>query len=862
MQPELFGTADDGQAGHTPMMRQYLGIKARYPEHLLLYRMGDFYELFYADAARAAELLDITLTQRGQSAGQPIPMAGVPYHALEPYLARLVRQGVSVAICEQTGDPATSRGPVQREVTRVVTPGTLSDEALLDARRDNLLAALCRQGEHWGLATLELSAGRLRIQQPATGELLRAELARLAPDELLLPEDLEWRQEESLHRRNLPPWYFDSEEGRRRLCEQFGTRDLRAFDASDLPVAIGAAGALLEYARETQKSSLPHLTGLTVERSDDTIVMDSNTRRNLEIDLNLRGGSEGTLLAVLDHCAGAMASRLLRRWLLRPLRDHDRLRARHEALAALLAAHGDRELAPLVREVGDTERILARVALRNARPRDLDRLRSGLAVLPELQRIAAGVGSGTGRLAELAAAIDPLPELRGHLITALSAEPPALVREGNVIAPGFNSELDELRSLAENAGDHMLEIEQRERETTGIQKLRVRYNRVHGYYIEVARNQSEQVPQHYTRRQTLKNVERYSTPEIKSLEDRLIGARDKAIALERQLWEQLLDRVITDLAPLRSTAAAVAELGVLANLAGRARDLDLAAPELVSEPGIHISAGRHLIVEQQQSGEFVPNDTRLTPEDRLLIITGPNMGGKSTFMRQTALIALLAHTGSYVPAAAARIGPLDRIFTRIGASDDIVGGRSTFMVEMTETAAILRNATPYSLALLDEIGRGTSTFDGLSLAWACATWLAREVRALVLFSTHYFELTALPAEVEGVRNAHLDAVQHGGRIVFLYQLREGPASQSYGLEVASLAGVPAAVVAHAREKLGELESGGAHPQETMRPLPATSAAPADPLRAELQTLDPDALSPREALAALYRLRRGLDPKDE
>jgi len=847
---------------HTPMMQQYLRIKAEQPHRLLFYRMGDFYELFYDDARRVAKLLDITLTTRGQSAGAPIPMAGVPVHAVESYLGRLVRLGESVAICEQIGDPAASKGPVERQVVRVVTPGTVSDEALLEERRDNLLVALAGHGGHYGLASLDITSGRFQVLEVEGREALLGELERLQPAELLVDEELESGFLEPRFRpTRQPPWYFDPRTATRELCAQFGTRDLDPFGCAHLPLAVGAAGCLLQYAKDTQRSALPHIRALRTESREESVILDAATRRNLELTVNLSGGREHTLLAVLDQTATPMGSRLLARWLQRPLRDRTTLRLRQHAIGTLLDEHRHEGIAPLLRGIGDVERILARVALRSARPRDLGQLRLALGMLPELNAALAGLDSP--RLAELAGETAPLPALHQRLDSALVETPPVLVRDGGVIAPGYDEELDELRGLSEDAGDRLLEMELRERERTGIPTLRFGYNRVHGYYIEISRSQAAKAPTEYTRRQTLKNVERYITPELKGFEDKVLSSRERALAREKALYEELLDCLAAELPRLQATAAALAELDVLANLAARAAAQDLVRPELVDEPGLVVEAGRHPVVEQVLEAPFVPNDVHLDETRRMLVITGPNMGGKSTYMRQIALIALLAHTGAFVPARRARIGPVDRIFTRIGASDDLAGGRSTFMVEMTETANILHNATAESLVLMDEVGRGTSTFDGLSLAWSSAAWLASRLRAFTLFATHYFELTALPEQHDGVVNVHLDAVEHGEGIVFLHAVKEGPANQSYGLQVAQLAGVPREVIAQAREKLRELEDQSrehGHPVAASAPRQADlfPAAPPHPALETLRTVEPDALSPREALETLYRLKGMVD----
>jgi DNA mismatch repair protein MutS len=843
---------------HTPLMRQFLRAKAEVPDTLLFFRMGDFYELFYDDARRAARLLDITLTQRGQSAGQPIPMAGVPVQSVEQYLAKLVRLGESVAICEQIGDPALAKGLVERRIVRIVTPGTITDEALLDERRDQHLVAVARGARGFGIAWVDLAGGRYTVAEVADDEALVAEMARIAPAELLVAEDLvlprTLEQLPGLRRR--PPWHFDTDSAARALAAFFGTRDLRGYGLEGHEPTVGAAGALLAYLKDTQRGALPRFTGIGVETPSEGIGMDAATRRNLEIDTHAGGQSQYTLYGVVDHTVTPMGGRLLRRWLNRPLRDHATLRLRQQAISALQDAEAHARLREHLRGVGDIERILTRVGLKSARPRDLSTLRDALALLPVLHGELAGIDSPL--LTSLAAPLDRHAAAADLLARALVDTPPLLMRDGGAIRDGYDAELDELRALSTNADQFLVDLEARERETSGIATLKVGYNRVHGYYIEVSRGQAERVPTHYTRRQTIKGAERYITEELKAFEDKVLSARERALMRERALYDGLLDALIVDLEPLRSAAAALAELDVLANLAERAEALGWNAPELTDVPGIRIERGRHPVVEAVRDAPFEPNDLVLDPTRRMLVITGPNMGGKSTYMRQAALIVLLAHIGSPVPAARAVIGPIDRIFTRIGAGDDLARGASTFMVEMTETANIVHNATAQSLVLMDEVGRGTSTYDGLALARACAVHLATVNRAWTLFATHYFELTALAGEFDGIANVHLDAVEHGDQLVFLHAVKDGAADRSFGLQVAALAGLPKALIADARRHLEQLEqrparaAAPAHPQATPQ---LSLFAAADPLADALAGVDPDALSPREALDALYRLKQ-------
>ena len=852
------------------MMQQYLRIKAQHPDMLLFYRMGDFYEMFFDDAERAARLLDIALTTRGASAGEPIKMAGVPYHSVEQYLAKLVKLGESVAICEQIGDPATSKGPVERRVTRIVTPGTLTDSALLDDKRDNLLAALQVNRATAGLAWLSLASGRFCAIETAPANLAD-ELERLRPSEILIADDLDMPQlaNGSAAVKRLPPWHFDLDAARRNLCRQFETLDLSGFGAANLAAAAAAAGALLEYARSTQGTALAHVKSLVVEQERAFVRMDPATRRNLEITETIRGEAAPTLLSLLDTCATGMGSRLLRHTLHHPLRDRAVLQSRLAAVAALAGETGGGVHSALHTILGkcvDVERITARIALKSARPRDLSGLRETLARLPELAAVLATVL--TPRLAELAAALSPQDDLRALLSAAVQTEPAAVLRDGGVIADGFDPELDELRAIQSNCGEFLMEIEAREKTRTGIANLKVEYNRVHGFYIEVPRSQADKVPDDYRRRQTLKNAERYITPELKAFEDKALSAQERALAREKFLYDKLLEDLAPHIPALQRAAAALAELDMLAAFAERAMALDWSSPEFAGEPLIEIESGRHPVVEGQVD-HFIANDARLSSLRQMLLVTGPNMGGKSTYMRQVALIALLACCGSYVPAKRARLGPVDQIFTRIGAADDIAGGRSTFMVEMTEAAYILHHATPESLVLMDEIGRGTSTFDGLALAWAIARHLVEKNKSMTLFATHYFELTRLAEEFRQVANVHLDAVEHKDRIVFLHSVEEGPANQSYGLQVAQLAGVPAAVIRAARRNLAALEEHGLTPGP-QRDLFATMAAAApDATAAEdhpalelLRAANPDVLTPREALDLLYRLRQQLDDGEE
>ena len=850
-------------AAHTPMMQQYLRIKAQYPDTLLFYRMGDFYELFYDDAKRAAGLLDITLTARGQSAGSPIPMAGVPFHAVDGYLGKLVEAGQAVAICEQIGDPATSRGPVERQVQRVVTPGTLAEDGLLAPERESVLAGVNPAPPGFAVAWLNLASGEFSFSAAPGRAELDALLARLRPAEVLVPERIDIDGETPQQTRD--SLEFDNELGFRHLADHFQVADLDAFGLEPTDAAVGAASAVLRYAQAARCQNLEFVDRLNRIAETDTVVMDAQTRRNLEIDRRLDGESTGTLFSVMNHTATAMGARLLRSWLNAPVRDHEALGRRQAVVAAIRDSAVAAGFSDVLADIGDLERITSRIALGNASPRDLGRLRQAVGSMPGLNDQVAELADRD--LSERFGALPPFDAEHDELEAALVDDPPATIRDGGVFARGYDAELDRLKDLTENAAEWLADLECRERKRTGIANLKVGYNRVHGYYIEASRAATAEMPAEYVRRQTLKNAERYIMPELKRFEDEALTSQAQALRRERTLFDALMTRLQTRLDALRAAARELARLDVLNAFAIAADRYRFARPTLTDEPGLAIEGGRHPVVEAESTEPFVPNDLELFDGRRLLIVTGPNMGGKSTYMRQAALITLLAHTGSFVSATAARVGPIDRIFTRIGASDDLARGRSTFMVEMSETAHILHNATARSLVLLDEIGRGTSTYDGLALAWATADYIARHIGAFTLFATHYFELTALPSEVHAAANVHLDAVEHRGDVVFLHSIREGPASQSYGIEVAKLAGVPGAVLADARRRLTDLETRHAHtatsPQmdlfQDLRPdiphVAQEAESAGDAIVRHLDELDPDSLSPREALAALYELKR-------
>ena len=853
-------------SNHTPMMQQYLQLKAQHPDILLFYRMGDFYELFYDDAKRAAVLLDISLTKRGASAGEPIPMAGVPYHAVEGYLAKLVALGESVAICEQIGDPAAAKGPVERKVVRIVTPGTVSDEALLPERQDNLVAAIYEQKGVFALATLDMTSGRFLMTELPSKEAVSAELQRLMPAEILYPEDFAHAQILNNYKglRRRPVWEFELVTAKTLLNRQFGTQSLEGFGVEQAEVGLCAAGCVLHYAQETQRTALPHVQSIQLQQNSETVLLDAATRRNLELTQNLAGGTEATLAAVLDKCVTPMGSRLLKRWIHQPIRDLNKLQKRQDVIATLQESGLIESLQPCLQQVGDMERILARVALRSARPRDLTRLRTALAQIPILVNYAQ---NQTACLAQMMAPLADFSELQSLLERAIIDNPPQLIRDGGVIAEGYHAELDEWRQLSAGATQYLEQLEIRERESTGIDTLKIGFNAVHGYYIQISQGQAHKAPIHYVRRQTLKNAERYIIPELKTYEDKVLKAKGASLALEKQLYDALFDVIMPHLAELQLAAMVLAELDVLTNLAERAQTLNYVRPTFSPQRGVQIKGGRHPVVEQMISDPFIANPVYLNAQRHLLIVTGPNMGGKSTYMRQIALICLMAYIGSFVPAESAEIGMLDRIFTRIGASDDLASGRSTFMVEMTEMANILHQATAQSLVLIDEIGRGTSTYDGLSLAWACAEWLAKKTQSLTLFATHYFELTSLPSQLKGVANVHLDAREHNDTIVFMHSVQEGAASKSYGLAVAALAGVPKPVITMAKQRLAHLEELSAQtrnvndsPQADLlfaepisqnsagiSPLAEVKLPEESPLEKALAEIEPDELTPRQAL---------------
>lgn len=852
---------------HTPMMQQYLRIKAEHPDTLLFYRMGDFYELFFDDARRAANLLDITLTARGRAKGEPIPMAGVPYHAADNYLAKLVRQGESIAICEQIGDPKTSKGPVAREVVRIVTPGTLTEDSLLDEKQINLLCSVHVENNNkepqFGIASLELSSGHFNISQVSGLENLKSELARLHPAEVLLNENDPLNLQQALQQ-NYPisfkqqyDWLFNLASATKALTEQFSLRDLSSFACDDMPLATIAAGCIIEYLKSTQRSALPHIHRFRIDRPTDYILIDATTRRNLELEYHTGGYHNHTLAGILDYTATPMGSRLLRRWINHPLRDTTVLTERTQFLAELIKQQTYPQVETILKQVGDAERILSRVALRSATPRDLAKLRTTLFALPELQQCLKNLKSPL--LKQLTQQISEHPKTLKLLTSAIIENPPVVIRDGRFIAKGYDVELDELRSLQDNASDFLTNLEAREKERTGLHTLKVGYNRVHGYYIEVSRNQSDKMPDDYQRRQTLKASERFITPELKELEDKVLSANERALVREKTLYEEILEQLNTQLQTLQKTAGALAELDVLNNLAERAETNNYCMPTFdnddSNQKGITIKAGRHPVIEQVQNQPFSPNDITLNNTQHMFIITGPNMGGKSTYMRQIALIVIMAHIGSFVPATQAKLGNTDQIFTRIGASDDLSSGRSTFMVEMTETANILHNATSNSLVLMDEVGRGTGTQDGMSLAWASAWYLTEKIKAYTLFATHYFNLTQLPDLLDGSVNVHLDAVEHNDQLVFLHQVKQGPTDKSYGIQVAALAGLPKSVIDLANQTLIALTDEEQSQAKTPHPIQENSSSLDSNIKQVLENIDLNQTTPMQALKHLEQLKK-------
>ncbi len=847
----------------TPMMQQYLAIKAEYPDVYLFYRMGDFYELFFEDATEVAELLHLTLTSRSKTDPNPIPMAGVPVHTIDNYLAKLIKMGKSVAICDQVGSPNDQKGPMQRKVSRIVTPGTLTEDSLLDEQQDNLLAAIHGLGPY-GLAYCDLSSGTFCVLEVKDQQALNNEFARLSPKEILLADNSQrpnWLKDHP-HLRLRPPWDFNLDTARKTLSEQCKTKDLRGFGCEEMPLAIGAAGALLQYLKYTQKTALPHIQSIQTLTISDTLTLDATTRANLELTQNLRGGREHSLISVIDHTNTPMGSRLLNRWIHRPIRSLAHKQERLDAISSCIQ-HQPEVIQNLLKGLGDIERITSRLALRNIKPRDFIQLRSALRKLPDImtacQQLTMPIWD------QLSRDLDGFAPLYQELCQAIIDNPPVTIRDGGVIAEGHEEELDNLRSLSQNAGQFLIDLETQEREQTGINTLKVGYNKVHGYFIEISKGQSTNPPEHYIRRQTLKNAERYITPELKGFEEKALSAKTQALALEKQCYEALIDFGVQFLQPLQTMSQALATIDVLSNLAERAMALNWHRPELCETPGIVIEQGRHPVVEDLLSEPFVPNNTILSPQQSLALITGPNMGGKSTYMRQVAIITLMAHIGSYVPASKAIIGPIDRIFTRIGASDEIASGRSTFMVEMTETATILNQATDKSLVLMDEIGRGTSTFDGMALAWACAQQLATENRSLTLFATHYFELTNLSNRYDNIINLHLSAKTDGENIVFLHTVQPGHTNQSHGIQVAKLAGLPPQVIEQARKKINLLEK-----QSLISPAikddlltQKSPKMPAlHPVLEALANLDTNQLSPIEALNHLHQLKAQYQKKSE
>ena len=836
-------------------MQQYLRIKAEYPDMLLFYRMGDFFELFFEDARRAAKLLDLTLTSRNKNSADEIPMAGVPVHATEGYLAKLLKRGESVAICDQIGDPAASKGLVERKVTRVITPGTVIEEELLERQKENYLLAVCKHELTYGLAYLDLSSGRFLLQTCNSIQEFNDEIERIQPAEILVAEDALIHIDDKYAFRSVPTWHFEFESSTATLCKQFGTNDLSGYGCDNHHLAIAAAGAVLQYVKDTQKTQLPHIDGLQVCHKDEYLAIDSITRKNLEIEVSTQGDTKHSLVNVLDKTACAMGSRSLRAWLNQPTRIESVLTQRHAAISELLQLNNYAELHNFLTDIKDIERIRSRIALQTAQPRDLDALRSTLQCIPSIQKHLSNYKSEL--LHESTELLNNHESLTLKLERALGEELPALIRDGGVIKAGYDEELDELRNISTNANQFLIDLEQQEKTATNIANLKVSYNRIHGYYIEIPRSHADRAPEHYTRRQTLKNTERYITPELKKFEDNVLSAKERALKREKYLYDHLLTELNDDLALIQNCSKALAQVDALANLAERASTLKYTQPIFIEDNCLSIKQGRHPVIENVQSEPFTANDAYLDEQRKLLLITGPNMGGKSTYMRQIALITWLAYSGSFVPADEFTVGPIDAIYTRIGASDDLSSGRSTFMVEMTEAANILNNASKQSLVLMDEVGRGTSTYDGLSLAWCCAEHLSEINQSYCLFATHYFELTQLPELFNNIHNVHIDAIEHNEKIIFLHAVKEGPANQSYGLQVAQLAGIPKSVIASAKLKLKQLESQAVitkdkdHQPQLGLDLEEENIHPSVEY---LANIDPDELSPKEALEILYKLK--------
>ena len=840
---------------HTPVMQQFLDFKAEHPDMLLFFRMGDFYELFYDDAKKAARLLNITLTKRGKSGGNAIPMAGVPYHAVDHYLAQLIKLGESVVICEQVGDPAVSTGPVERKIVRIITPGTITEDVLLNGRTSNVLLAIHNTKQRYGFASVELSSGRVTILEANHSVCLEDIIDQYQPAEILISEEFKSEYLDNLNKTisKRPDWYFNKKTAESIIKQQYGIKDLNGFGCQKMDTAISALGCLIQYLSDTQKSLLPHLQSPKIDSENDFIQIDAISRRNLELETSLAEDKSHSLLDVIDTTSTVMGGRLLRRWLQQPIRDHAVLQCRHDAVEELLLNRCHSDFHGAMCGICDIERIMSRVALKSARPRDLIQLRDSITLLPQIKGRLESLDSL--RLSELYQDISLFPELLQTLNEALLDEPSAMIRNGGVIASNYDKELDELRELSHDAGQFLINLEEQEKKRTGIQGLKVGYNRVHGYYIEISRLHSANVPNDYNRRQTLKAVERFITPELKLFENKILSAKERSLACEKKLYDELLDIIVKYLAELQLCASSLAEFDIYLSFAEVAKTLNFTAPVMTKEDEILIEGGRHPVVEQIQSEVFIANDLSLNNDINMLIITGPNMGGKSTYMRQTALIVILAHIGSYVPALKAVIGPIDKLFTRIGASDDLSSGRSTFMVEMTETANILNNATRNSLVLMDEIGRGTSTYDGLALAWACALHLAKVTQSYTLFATHYFELTVLPEHNDNVKNIHMDVVEHGDEIVLLHSVKHGPANQSYGIQVASLAGIPKSVIKDAKNRLHEIES---QTPVVKIEKSKTNSFNTDSILEKIRMIDPDITNPKQALALLYELQAMLD----
>ncbi|CCG19185.1 DNA mismatch repair protein MutS [Taylorella asinigenitalis 14/45] len=856
-------------ASLTPMMQQYFNLKSQAGDDvLLMFRMGDFYEMFYDDAQLASRILNLTLTKRGHTGGNDIPMAGIPVQSLDQYLSRLVASGLSVAIGEQVGDPASSKGPVERKLVRIITPGTITDENLLPQKSDSLILCIYSKGVHSGITWLNLANGDFASSE-ILSKSLDQELYRLSPAEIIVPESSNYKFSYKCTITKVPDWHFDLKECTLRLKEFFKIDDLSVFGLGvEASLNIISAGCLLRYIVKTQNENLGHIKKIYIESESRFLGLDPFTRKNLELTESLSSSKGPTLFSTLDNCETGMGSRLLRNWIHNPLKNNSEINERQTNVSQFLQPTNEefsisqilKTLKDQLKPITDIERLSSRVAMLTIKPKELAKLRDSLHTLEVVRKFLL---ENYGNLSINLECIPKAEELKEYLSRAIATEPSTQIRDGGVIAKGFDAELDDLRNTSSNNGSFLLEYETKLKEATGISLLRVEYNRVQGFFIEIPKSRAENVPDTFRRKQTLKNVERFTTPELKQWEDKILSADERALKREKYLYDEILQNIQIWVSLLQDIAKLVASIDVYSALAYHAYNNNWIKPELVEGTSIAIEQGRHPVVERTIE-KFTANDCFLNSENRMQIITGPNMGGKSTYMRQTALIVLLARMGSYVPAESASIGEVDAIFTRIGASDDLAGGRSTFMVEMIEAASILTNSTNGSLVLMDEIGRGTSTYDGLSLAWAIACRLLNHNKSLTLFATHYFELTRLVDEYKGIANVHLSAVETSDGLVFMHEVHDGPANKSYGIQVAQKAGLPMAVIKQAQNVLERLNQSNSSQMDLfdtqVSDIDVSFEDPAETrdkfknLQDFISDIDPDELSPREALETLYRLK--------